>query len=104
MVLAVKRPCTPVLEQLAPQPFEEIVSRSASVRKAAKEQRKRGSHPVDASLEAAAARLRSVSADGLPAWTAEVSWFDDPWEAPGDPSNNTVCSTIKVEVIPAELV
>jgi hypothetical protein len=105
MVLATTRPCTPILEQLAPQPFQEIVSRSASVRKAAKEQRKLGRHPVDASLEAAAARLRALSAnEHLASWTAEISWFDDPLEVPGRPLSNEVCSTIRVEVAPAELV
>lgn len=74
MVLAVKRPCTPILEQLA-----------------------------DSSTAAAAARLRIVSAEGLPSWTAEITWLDDPYDVPGEPSNNKVFSTIKVEVIPAEL-
>jgi hypothetical protein len=36
--------------------------------------------------------------------TAEISWFDEPYDVPGEPSNTEVCSTITVETVPVELV
>lgn len=63
--------------------------------------------PDPAALAAAGAQLKDMSADGLTCWAAQVEWFDDPFFEPGDSGprhGNLVCSTIKVEVVPAELV
>lgn len=65
--------------------------------------------PDPAALTAAITQLRDVSADGLPSWTADIEWFDDPFvvvglQRPGyDLHNNLVCSTISVQVVSAEL-
>lgn len=71
---ATKQPCTPILQQLAQQ------KKAPGSSKAAK--KKSSSQQLDSSLAAAAARLRSVTADGLPYWTVDISWFDDPFDAP----------------------
>jgi hypothetical protein len=98
MLTATKRPSTPILEQLAQQ-------KAAGHKSSSKAAKKKGSsQQADASLAAAAARLRKLAADGLPSWTADISWVDDPFDAPDAPVVNKVCSTIRVEVITAELV
>lgn len=51
-------------------------------------------------LDAALAIFKRLSADGLPTYTAQVKWFDDPF---GSGMSNEVCSTIKVEVVRADL-
>jgi hypothetical protein len=131
MLLATKRPCTPLLKQLQQQapgmPTRSHGSSQAAAAathqqkrrrhgsSAAAAAKKRGSRasqppPDPAALAAAVAQLKQVSADGLPCWTAQVEWFDDPFVVEGmqpagyDLCNNLVCSTIKVEVVPAELV
>jgi hypothetical protein len=97
MLQATKQPCTPVLQQLSQQ------KKAAGSSKAAKK-KSSSSQQLDSSLAAAAAQLRSVTADGLPCWTADISWFDDPFDVSDEPVQNEVCTTIKVEVVRAELV
>lgn len=130
MLLSTKRPCYPLLKQLQQQaPAMPTRSHASSLPAAHKQQHKRrGSSstaaarkrssssgasqppPDPAALAAAVAQLREVSADGLPSWTADVEWFDDPFvvvglQRPGyNLRNNLVCSTIRVEVVPAELI
>jgi hypothetical protein len=104
MLQATKRPCTPVLQQLAQQPAASVDASGSGSEQACDSSEEEGQQP-DSSLAAAAARLKTISRNGLPSWTAKVSWFDDPFDTRGEGSlKNEVCTTIKVEVVRADLV
>jgi hypothetical protein len=50
-------------------------------------------------------RFKSVSAEGLSAWQADVDWLSDPWADVGrETINNVVLTTVRVEVIKARIV
>jgi hypothetical protein len=80
MLESCDEPTSPLLDQLETQSDSEL-----------------------SSLAAAARKFKKVSADGLPCWEAQVEWYDDPFDPIGNDSKNEVCSTIKVEVVRADL-
>jgi hypothetical protein len=105
--------CTPLVDQLQ----EQIKGGSAKKGSAAtgKAGSKKQSSKSAAAAAAAAAAERKVlmgmfkppvvttTADGRVVYSAELQWYDDPWDSPQDPLKNVVCSALKVEVVAAEL-
>jgi len=118
LLLGVKRPCRPVLQQLEDQalgPPEKHKSSTHRLRSKESQQTAAAAAAetaaaLDAGLAAgdvaACQQLLSyfgqVSADGLAAWQADVEWFDDPFAEP-ETVKNVVRSTIRVEVVQAKL-
>jgi hypothetical protein len=107
MLLAVKDPSSAIhgqLEKQAPKRRGAGRGSSKASKKQKQQQEQQKELDADAALAAAVTKFRKVSADGLPSWEAKISWFDNPLPQMSWPCvSNEVCSTIKVEVVPADL-
>lgn len=114
MLLATTRPCSPLLDQLQQQQQHCSVAKGPGSDMQQQKQLRRNNLASSSSsassqqqgslLAAVAAGFKSASAAGLPVWQAHVRWFDDPFGLPeGQQVSNEVCTTVKVQVVQAEM-